>query len=207
MVKISPKGLKYLCKTTNTDPFSYTGSGTYWKLHLQKHGFTYKDLTTIILGCYTSNLELKAQGIRASEIFNIVESSQWANLIIEQGDGGLINDQTGNHWKIKDTSNMKGGSSQKGTPKLKNRGKLNYQYTGNFITPWGIWPSLSQAVSEAKKIKSQGFYDVVTDRNTLRRYCKSENDKKLSPEGRRTIKSWRGKTPKEIGFGFIKNDN
>ena len=34
----SKTGLKYLGYTQKKDPFSYTGSGTYWKRHLKKHG-------------------------------------------------------------------------------------------------------------------------------------------------------------------------
>jgi hypothetical protein len=38
-------GLQYLGKTTQ-DPFTYKGSGSYWRKHIAKHG---NDVTTTIL--------------------------------------------------------------------------------------------------------------------------------------------------------------
>jgi hypothetical protein len=78
-------GLQYLGKTTSTDPHSYTGSGKYWKSHLHKHGFTYD--TEILKEC-TTNDEVKYWGEYYSKLWNIVESTAWANLKPESGDGG-----------------------------------------------------------------------------------------------------------------------
>lgn len=78
-------GLKYLGQTSNDDPYSYTGSGTYWLLHLQKHG---KNFTTEIIKECASKDELKEWGIYYSRLWNIVDSDEWANLKEEQGDGG-----------------------------------------------------------------------------------------------------------------------
>jgi len=36
--KHSITGLKYFGKTTESDPYKYLGSGTYWKKHYKKHG-------------------------------------------------------------------------------------------------------------------------------------------------------------------------
>ena len=78
-------GLKYLGKTSSKDPHLYTGSGKYWKLHLNKHGFDYD--TEILRECYTND-EVKQWGEYYSNLWNIVESNEWANLKIESGDGG-----------------------------------------------------------------------------------------------------------------------
>lgn len=78
-------GLKYLGQTSAKDPYSYPGSGTYWKLHLKKHGY---DFDTIILRECKSKDELREWGIYYSNLWNIVDSDEWANLKIEQGDGG-----------------------------------------------------------------------------------------------------------------------
>jgi hypothetical protein len=78
-------GLKYLGKTTNTDPHSYTGSGTYWKNHLKKHGRDYT--TEIIRECQTKE-EVKEWGLYYSKLWNVVKSEQWANLTEESGEGG-----------------------------------------------------------------------------------------------------------------------
>ncbi len=78
-------GLKYLGVTTNKDPYTYTGSGVYWKNHLNKHGFDY--FTEILKECRTKD-EVKEWGLYYSRLWNIVESNEWANLKEEQGDGG-----------------------------------------------------------------------------------------------------------------------
>jgi len=78
-------GLMYLGKTTAKDPHSYSGSGKYWKAHLNKHGFDYE--TEILKECVTND-EVKQWGEYYSELWNIVESSDWANLKSESGDGG-----------------------------------------------------------------------------------------------------------------------
>lgn len=81
----SKTGLKYLGVTTNSDPHLYTGSGVYWKKHLQKHGYEYT--TTILKECKNKD-EVKEWGLYYSRLWNIVESNEWANLKEEQGDGG-----------------------------------------------------------------------------------------------------------------------
>lgn len=80
-------GLKYLGKTTKKDPHKYLGSGIHWRNHLLKHG---KDYSTEILKECQSKEELKEWGIYYSNLWNIVESSDWANLKLEDGDGGSL---------------------------------------------------------------------------------------------------------------------
>jgi len=77
-------GLKYLGKTVR-DPYKYKGSGKRWFEHIKKHGY---DVTTEVIGVFSTNEELKLFSIPLSEKLNIVESSEWANLKIESGDGG-----------------------------------------------------------------------------------------------------------------------
>jgi hypothetical protein len=77
-------GMKYLGKTEQ-DPFKYQGSGTYWTRHLKKYG---NDVDTKIIGEYETNDEVAAAGKYYSELWNIVESEEWANLKPESGDGG-----------------------------------------------------------------------------------------------------------------------
>jgi hypothetical protein len=78
-------GLKYLGKTRATDPHKYPGSGTYWRLHLKKHGYDYT--TEIIKECQTED-EFKQWGLYYTNLWNIVESNKWANLKEETGHGG-----------------------------------------------------------------------------------------------------------------------
>ena len=77
-------GLKYLGKTVK-DPFKYAGSGIRWKHHLKEHGY---DVETEILLETPDHNEIKKWGIYYSNLWNIVESTEWANLKPEEGDGG-----------------------------------------------------------------------------------------------------------------------
>jgi hypothetical protein len=78
-------GLKYLGKTTSKDPYKYPGSGIRWKNHLKIYGHDYN---TEILQLCQSEDELKDWGLYYSNLWNIVESKEWANLKTEQGQGG-----------------------------------------------------------------------------------------------------------------------
>jgi hypothetical protein len=80
-------GLKYLGYTSALDPISYRGSGKYWSLHIKKHGYLV-DTETLYK---TSNInEIKELGSYYSELWNIVESADWANLKPESGNGGWV---------------------------------------------------------------------------------------------------------------------
>jgi len=60
----------------------------FWKIlenHLKKHG---NDVTTVILKECQDQDELKKWGIYYSELWDIVESNDWANVRPENGDGG-----------------------------------------------------------------------------------------------------------------------
>ena len=75
-------GLKYFGKTTGKDPVKYLGSGTYWNRHLEKHG---KLINTLWYKLFTNKDELKEYALKFSIDNNIVESSEWANLKVEDG--------------------------------------------------------------------------------------------------------------------------
>jgi len=80
-------GLQYLGKTKANDPYKYKGSGIRWSNHIKMHGY---DVTTEILRECQSNEEVKEWGRYYSDLWNVVESSDWANLKPEEGDGGQI---------------------------------------------------------------------------------------------------------------------
>lgn len=77
-------GLKYLGKTVK-DPFTYQGSGNYWLNHINKHGY---DVTTEVLFETDDMEEFKKVALEFSNKLNIVESNEFANLVVEQGVGG-----------------------------------------------------------------------------------------------------------------------
>ena len=83
-------GLKYLGKTTQ-DPFKYKGSGIHWKHHIKKHG---NDVTTNILLETECKKEFKKVGSYYSNMWNIVESKEFANMTKEEGQGGSIPQST-----------------------------------------------------------------------------------------------------------------
>jgi hypothetical protein len=79
-------GKKYLGKTIS-NPYDYSGSGKIWKHHLKKHG---NDVTTKVLFESEDKTEIKKMGIYYSNLWNIVDSSNFCNLIPEQCDGGSM---------------------------------------------------------------------------------------------------------------------
>jgi hypothetical protein len=80
-------GLKYLGKTVANDPHSYQGSGKVWRRHIKKHGY---DVTTKILFESNNPDEIKAIGVYYSNLWDVVESKEFANLVPEMGDGGTM---------------------------------------------------------------------------------------------------------------------
>jgi len=79
-------GIKYLCKCGDyTNPMTYKGSGTYWRRIIKKHN---PEIKTTILGYYETKESLRTAGEYYSELYDVVKSREWANLIPEIGDGG-----------------------------------------------------------------------------------------------------------------------
>lgn len=79
-------GLNYLGQTER-DPFVYKGSGTHWKRHIKKHGY---DVTTVLLYKTLYKEEIRDLGLYYSEVWNVVESKEFANMVKEEGTGGGI---------------------------------------------------------------------------------------------------------------------
>jgi hypothetical protein len=77
-------GLKYFGKTTKQNVKSYLGSGSYWKNHIEKHGKEHVETIWISEPFYDKEL-LTEFSIFVSEFFDIEKSSEWANLITENG--------------------------------------------------------------------------------------------------------------------------
>lgn len=78
-------GIKYLCKTSRSNPYTYSGSGKIWKRHLKKYGWSFT--TEILAECKTKD-ELIQKGQYYSTLWDVVNSKQFANLVPENGDGG-----------------------------------------------------------------------------------------------------------------------
>lgn len=79
-------GLKYFGKTIKRNPIKYRGSGKYWRNHLKKYG---NNVTTIWYKLFENKEELVNYALTFSKENNIVDSKEWANIIVENGlDGG-----------------------------------------------------------------------------------------------------------------------
>ena len=74
-------GLNYL-GVTKKDPFKYKGSGNYWKTHIEKYGYSCD--TVILQKCYTESA-LASWGLYYSNLWDIVRSPKWANILPEEG--------------------------------------------------------------------------------------------------------------------------
>jgi hypothetical protein len=75
-------GLKYFGRTVE-DPYLYQGSGAYWTRHLAKYG---DDVSTVIVGTYYDDVELRTAAQNFSSTNRVAESTEWANLLPENGD-------------------------------------------------------------------------------------------------------------------------
>lgn len=76
-------GMKYL-GFTERDPYIYKGSGKYWIRHIKKHG---NDVWTNVIYQTEIKENIKPIGIHYTNLWNVVQSNEWANLTEEKGDG------------------------------------------------------------------------------------------------------------------------
>lgn len=142
-------GLNYLGKTTQ-DPFKYSGSGTYWRNHLKKHG---NDITTVILKECQDPDELKTWGLYYSELWNVVESKEWANIRPENGDGGDTS-LTPNYQKKKHLFSHKGENNPNYGKKILWSDEQKLAVTGEHHHAYGSkWSDEERAERE-----SNGYY-------------------------------------------------
>lgn len=87
-------GLKYFCKTVGKSPYKYKGSGVFWNRHIKKYGKD--DVETIWCKLFVDQNELTDFALAFSELFDIVESKEWANLIVEDGLTGFTSENSKN---------------------------------------------------------------------------------------------------------------
>lgn len=85
--KHNKTGLKYFGRTTSNDPVAYQGSGNYWRRHLKKHG---NDVSTLWYQLYNDKEIIQEEALAFSRSHNIIESNEWANLMLEDGINGSV---------------------------------------------------------------------------------------------------------------------
>jgi hypothetical protein len=83
--------LKYFGKTTRLTVTNgrYRGGGKYWQKHINKHGVRLVE-TIWKSEVYTDKEKCIEFGLAFSELFDIVNSSEWANLEPENGINGFV---------------------------------------------------------------------------------------------------------------------
>jgi Ni/Co efflux regulator RcnB len=167
-VKVSPKGLMYL-GYTKKDVDKYMGSGLKWKRHLKNNNIKKEDIKTFILHTTNSKEEVKNLGEYYSNLFNVVESTKWANLMVEKGEGGAtmtgkkhkpetielfkkdenrrhLGDKNGMYGKVPKSAFVKGNTAWNKGCKLSEAHISKHSY--EVKTPKGIFISSNQAAKE-----------------------------------------------------------
>jgi hypothetical protein len=79
-------GMNYLGITCK-NPYKYLGSGSLWKKHLEEYGNHIR--TEILKECRTQE-EVKEWGSYYSNLWNVVDCQDWANLQPESGQGSVF---------------------------------------------------------------------------------------------------------------------
>lgn len=210
--EITTQGCIYLI-TNEVNGKTYVGKTKNlhkrWRMHkyavnrISLNNYLYKAIRKYGIENFTIKL-IDDDNSSEKEIYWIAELKPEYNMT-KGGDGGWINDQTGKHWKVKDTTNMRISlinSLEKRklgyVPKMSNGN--NYQCNYIIYTPWGEFDTWKNACNAAKQLRLQGRKDVVTDNNTLQSYCKA--NRLLNEKGNRTYREWRGKYTRDLGFDF-----
>ena len=114
-------GLKYLGYTKN-NPMKYKGSGIYWKRHISQYGY---DVTTEVLFESDDIDEISKMGKYYSNLWNIVENKEFANLCEEDGNKvyGNANPNFIGHPQTVETKNKISKNNGRG-----NKGKYGSQH-------------------------------------------------------------------------------
>ena len=92
-------------KTIASDPHKYKGSGVFWKNHCSKYGYDYS--TEILFESADQN-QIAQKGLYYSNLWNVVESTEWANLKAEEGDGGYCRNSVTPEANAKRSASLKG---------------------------------------------------------------------------------------------------
>lgn len=85
-------GLKYFCKTIRKNPYEYRGSGIFWNRHIKIYGID--NIKTIWCELFTNENDLIEFATLFSDFYDVVNSNEWANLIIEDGLTGFLSENS-----------------------------------------------------------------------------------------------------------------
>jgi len=133
-------GLKYFGKTTRLDCIhSYKGSGVHWRRHLKVHGDSY---TTELLGIWQDKDRLVDYSKRFCKEHDVVNSKEWANIVLEEGLQGAANGETNIAKRIDVRAKMSESSARNCKGLF---GEDHPSFKGWYITPLGKFDSLQSA--------------------------------------------------------------
>jgi hypothetical protein len=180
-------GKKYLGQTKKEDAHSYPGSGIYWTRHLQQHGNDWS--TEIIKECKSMD-ELRQWGLYYSELWDVVNNEEWANLKPESGDGssGMKHtDETkkrmslsrNGHSTTEETKKKIGLANSKKTRSDETKKKISESLTGRKNSP------LSEETK--KKISESQIGKVISEETRFKLREARKNQKPITDAGRKKI--------------------
>lgn len=172
-------GLKYFGKTIRKDPFKYKGSGVRWNRHLEKHG---NDVNTVIIAEFDDPELAKEFAIKFSKDNHIVESDDWANLKIEELQGGWSH--------ITNAMRRAFGKRQKGIPKTEEHKKHiseNHQDVSGVNNPMYGKTHSEETIIRMQKPKSEETKEKLSLSAKSRSakgelYCQSSSGREKSRE-------------------------
>ena len=153
-------GLKYFGKTINESVEKYPGSGIYWKRHINLHGHEHVATDSVLkFDCQHAAREF---ALNFSKENNIVESTEWANLIDEDG--------------------VDGNSSAIITEELRkkfsaaNAGENNPQYGTRWITDGSINKKITQGEQVPNGWRLGRHFDDIARAKFVSRSKKDKNN-------------------------------
>ena len=157
-------GLKYFGKTTR-DPYKYNGSGSYWSRHIKKHGKEH--IVTLWISELYYDTSIVDYALQLSREYNIVESSEWANLIPEDGlYGGSVKG------RVSPNKGKKFSEETKQKISKSNKGKKFSEETKQKISKSNKGKKFSEETKQKMSIAKKGRYSG--------RICSDETKQKIS---------------------------
>jgi hypothetical protein len=182
-------GLKYFGKSNKTlNEFSkYKGSGKHWFYHLKKHG---NDVTTRIYAIFEGidDSIIEKIAVNFSIENNIVNSKEWANLILENGlSGAPKNNKLSEETKLKISKANIGKKHSEET-------KLFFSQSRKGDKHWTYFLSENERKEVSKHLRlidrsgiKNGRYGKPTSKETKLKISKANSGKKCSEETKKLL--------------------
>jgi len=123
-------GLKYFDKTTEKDPVKYTGSGTHLSRHTKKH--SRKHVVTLWYCLFYEKEELTKFSLMCSEMWDIVQSEEWANEMIEDGLNGWQTGKNNPSHNMTDEQKYNCGNAFRGKKRPEHANIVSGKNNGNY---------------------------------------------------------------------------